>query len=61
MRFGEANDAVAGAAQRRVNAENDLVQARGRAQGRFQNGRGHARRAAETRFDLLELLRRDAH
>jgi len=59
--FFKADDAVAGAAQRRINAKNDLGDGAGReARG---IGQGHRARffAAEALLQLLELLPGNAH
>src|SRR5438105_4437124 len=60
-RFGPSNHAIAGAAQRRIEAENNLVRISvvyGRA---FEDSGGQAARAAEAVLHLLKLLRRNAH
>ena len=62
MRFGQANHAVAGAAQRRVHAENDAMGAGRGAQRRCENRRDRTRgSAAEALLHLFKLPPRDAH
>ena len=62
MGFGKANDAVAGPAQRRIEAENHAMGIGGSAQRYFKNRCRPARRnAAEALPHLFELPRRDAH
>src|SRR2546425_11707832 len=60
-RPGPSNHTVAGAAQRRIEAENNLVRISvvyGRA---FEDSGGQAARAAKAVLHLLKLLRRNAH
>ena len=61
MRSGEADDAVTGPAQRRIDTEDRLVNAGLGDEGRLQSLRGNAARAADATLQLLELLRSDAH
>ena len=62
MRFGEPDDAVAGAAQRRVHAENDAVGIGGGPENRFKDRQGCAsRNAADALLHLFKLPTRDAH
>ena len=63
MRMGlrHANHAVARAAQRRVDAEDDLMIDWGRTKGGGENRRRAAPSGADAAFHLFKLLRRDAH
>ena len=62
MRFGQANDAVAGPTQRRIKTENHAMGIGRSTQGGCKNGRGRARgSAAEALPHLFKLPRRDAH
>jgi hypothetical protein len=62
MRSGETEDAVAGAAQRRVNAKNHAVRIDGRTRVGLENRHGRtARSAAEALFHLFKLPQRNAH
>ena len=59
--FREANDAETGAAQRRIEAENDLMRSGDNARRWLKGGAGRAWRPAQALFHPFELLRRDAH
>ena len=62
MRFGQADHAVTGAAQRRIHAKNHAMGIGRSAQRCFKKGRGRARgNAAEALPHLFKLPRRDAH
>lgn len=58
----KADDAVAGAAKRRIKAKNNLMFLRsGRCAGEFQNRRRGAPRLLEAFLELLELKGRYTH
>jgi len=62
VRFGQANDAEAGPAQRGIETQNYAMGIGRCAQCCFKNGRGHARgNAAEALPHLFKLPTRDAH
>jgi hypothetical protein len=62
MRFGKANDAVAGPAQRGIEAENHAMGIGRGAQRCFKNRRGHARgNTAEALPHLFKLPTRNTH
>ena len=62
MRFGEPDDAIAGAAQRRVHAKNHAVRTSRRREGIHENRRCHpCRRTGKALLHLFILPLRDAH
>ena len=63
MWFGEANYAVAGAAERRVNPQDHVMRGEGRPQGgcQYRRYRRAHRRAAKALLHLFKLPTGDAH
>ena len=59
--LGEPDDSVTCAAQRRVNAENNLMGVESRGNAAIENWRGDSFVAGKPVFDLRELLRSNAH